>query len=84
VVTDLVQAASFTTRVEADLARLYLESHGIYAVVFDGDAYNYSDGALIGVRVMVLGDEFADARKLLGDYEPRADARSGRGRNRPG
>jgi hypothetical protein len=69
-VTDLVEAASFTTRVQADLARLYLESHGLYAVVFDGDAYNYSEGALIGVRVMVLDEDFADAKQLLRSYKP--------------
>jgi hypothetical protein len=69
-VTDLIKVASFNTRVEADLARLYLESHGVHATVFDGDAYNYSEGALIGVRVMVLDEDIADAEKLLRDYRP--------------
>jgi hypothetical protein len=68
VVTDLVAAATFTTRVEADLARLFLESYGLHAVIFDGDAYNYSEGALIGVRVMVLAEELAEAVELLRDY----------------
>lgn len=68
--TDLVAAATFTTRVEADLARLFLESHGLDAVIFDGDAYNYSDGALIGVRVMVFDEDLADAKRLLREYEP--------------
>ena len=34
-VTDLVEAARFNSRVEADLARLYLESEGVDAVLFD-------------------------------------------------
>ena len=67
---DLVKAASFTTRIEADLARLYLESHGVRAVIFDGDAYNYSEGALIGVRVMVLDEDLAEAERILRDYKP--------------
>jgi hypothetical protein len=82
-VTDLVKAASFMTRVEADLARLYLESQGVHAVIFDGDAYNYSEGALIGVRVMVLDDDLVEAKKLLREYDSKANARSGRSRSRP-
>jgi hypothetical protein len=38
-VTDLVAAASFANRIEADLARLYLESEGIEAVLFDTEIY---------------------------------------------
>jgi hypothetical protein len=68
-VTDLVAAASFTTRVEADLARLFLESHGLHAVIFDGDSSNYSEGALIGVRVMVLDEDLAEAKELLRTYK---------------
>ena len=35
--TDIVEAARFPTRVEADLARLYLESEGVEAVLFDAE-----------------------------------------------
>ncbi len=38
--TDLVEAARYTTRVEADIARLYLESEGVEAVLFDTEV-NY-------------------------------------------
>ena len=39
--TDLVEAGRYSSRVEADLARLYLESEGVEAVLFDTEI-NYS------------------------------------------
>ena len=41
----LVEAAQFNTRIEADLARLYLESEGVDAVLFDTEI-NYFYGGL--------------------------------------
>jgi hypothetical protein len=64
--TDLVELARFGTRVEADLARLALEAEGIGAVLMDGEANNiFGGGGLIGVRLMVLDEDAADARRLL-------------------
>lgn len=80
--TDFLEAVAFNTRVEADLARTYLESYGLHPIIFDGDDYNYSEGALIGVRLMVLDSEFREARKLLDQYA-KEDVRSGRGRSPP-
>ena len=68
--TDVVEAASFPTRVEADLARLYLESEGVEAVLFDAGVQSIGLGPMIPVRVMVLDKDLAAARRLLDDYKP--------------
>jgi hypothetical protein len=72
-VTDLVEAARFNTRVEADLARLYLEDEGICAVLFDADIHNvfgWYYALMLPVRLMVVGEDLAEARQLLGEYKP--------------
>ena len=63
----LVEAARFTWIYEAELARSYLESHGIHAVVFDTQSSLYSDGALVGVRVMVLDEDLDEARRVIAE-----------------
>ena len=68
--TDLVEAARFNWPYQAELFRIYLEQHGVDAVVFDTQSSGYSEGALVGVRVMVLDEDLAEARKLLREYEP--------------
>ena len=65
--SDLVQAARYNTAIEAEIARSFLESHGIGAVVFDSASSLYSEGALIGAWVMVLAEDVAEAVKLLAD-----------------
>jgi hypothetical protein len=69
-VTDLVEAARFDKPYQADLFRMYLESYGLHAVVFDTLSYGYSEGAMVGIRVMVLDEDLADARKLFFEYQP--------------
>jgi hypothetical protein len=64
-VTDLVEAARFDTRVEADLARLYLESEGIDAVLFDTEVNYFSGGLFMPVRLMVLDEDLELAKRLL-------------------
>ena len=66
----LVEAARFNLPYQADLCRMFLESHGIEALVFDAQSYGYSEGAMVGVRVMVLDDDDDEARRVLRDYEP--------------
>lgn len=68
--SDLVEAARFNRPYQADLCRMFLESHGIGAVVFDAQSYTYAEGALVGVRVMVLGEDLDAAKRVLRDYEP--------------
>lgn len=68
--TDLVEVARFSRPYQADLCRMFLESHGVEAVVFEAQSYNYSEGALVGVRVMVLDEDREEARRVLLDYKP--------------
>ena len=65
----LVEAARFNWPYQAELARAFLNSHGVEAIVFDTQSSGYSDGALVGVRLMVLAEDLDEARKLLEDYE---------------
>jgi hypothetical protein len=72
-VTDLVEAARFSNRVEADLARLYLENEGVGGVLFDADINNvfgWFYAAMLPVRLMVLDEDLDQAERLLRDYKP--------------
>ena len=62
----LVELARYNTRVEADVARLTLESHEIDAVLFDAEMHSYLGvGFLMPVRLMVLDEDRADAGRIL-------------------
>ena len=63
--SDLVEAARFNNRVEADLARLYLESEGVDAVLFDTEINYFYGGLFMPVRLMVLDEEVERAQQLL-------------------
>jgi hypothetical protein len=68
----LVEAARCNTRVEADLARLYLESEGIESVLFDtgySSMWGYIGGIFMPVRLMVLDEDLEEVRALLRDYK---------------
>lgn len=70
--SDLVEAARFNTRVEADLARLYLENEGVGAVLFDADTHNvfgWFYALMLPVRLMVLDEDLTEALGLLRDYK---------------
>jgi hypothetical protein len=64
-VSGLVEAAAFDTSVEADLARLYLESEGVDAVLFDDGINRAYGGMFLPVRLMVLEEDVELARQLL-------------------
>jgi hypothetical protein len=68
-VSDLVEAARFNWVYQAELFRIFLEHNGVEAVVFDTQSSGYSEGAITGVRVMVLDEDLAEAKKLLRDYD---------------
>ena len=71
--TDIVEAARFNNRLEADLARLFLGSEGVEAILFDADTNTVFGGiyaTLLPVRLMVLEDDLAEARRLLREYKP--------------
>jgi putative signal transducing protein len=66
-VTDLVEAARYNSRVEADLARLYLESEGVEAVLFDAEINSFYGGLFMPVRLMVLDEDLGVAQRLLAE-----------------
>lgn len=61
----LVELARYATRVEADLARLLLESEGIEAVLFDAETHSVGWGPMMPVRLMVLERDRWIATKTL-------------------
>ena len=63
----LVEAARYTTRVEADLARLFLESEGVEAILFDTEINYFYGGLFLPVRLMVLDDNLERAQRLLAE-----------------
>ena len=63
--TDLVEAARYNSRVEADLARLYLESEGVESVLFDSEINSFYGGLFMPVRLMVLDEDVERAQRLL-------------------
>jgi hypothetical protein len=67
VVSGLVEAARYNWAYQAELARTFLESHGVHAVVFDAQSNLYSDGAMVGVRLMVLDEDLPMAQQLLAE-----------------
>jgi hypothetical protein len=66
----LVELARFQTRVEADLARLYLESEGVDAILFDAEMHGFGWGPMMPVRLMVLDEDLELASKLLAEEPP--------------
>ena len=65
--TDLVEAARFNSRVEADLARLFLESEGVEAMLFDTEINYFYGGLFLPVRLMVLDEDVELAQRLLAE-----------------
>ena len=63
--TDLVEAARYNNRIEADLARLYLESEGVEAILFDTEINYFYGGLFMPVRLMVLDEDVSRAQQLL-------------------
>ncbi|HYX46387.1 MAG TPA: DUF2007 domain-containing protein [Sphingomicrobium sp.] len=65
--TDVVEAARYNSRVEADLARLFLESEGVEAVLFDAEINHFYGGLFMPVRLMVLDEDLGRAKRLLSE-----------------
>ena len=65
--TDLVEAATYNDRIEADLARLYLESEGVEAILFDAEINSSYGGLFMPVRLMVLDEDLDRASRLLAE-----------------
>jgi hypothetical protein len=69
-VSTLVELARFNWAYQAELARSFMESYGLHAVVFDS-GLNIAEGGgiAIAVRLMVLDEDLDEARALLREYE---------------
>ena len=63
--TDLVEAARYNSRIEADIARLYLENEGVEAVLFDTEINHVYGGLFMPVRLMVLDEDLDRAQRHL-------------------
>jgi hypothetical protein len=63
----LVELARFGNRIEAELARLRLESEGVDAVLFDAEMNSFGWGPMMPVRLMVLDDDRELAERLLAE-----------------
>lgn len=64
----MIEVGRYATRVEADLARLLLESHGIVAIILDTQMNNlFGGGGLMPVRLAVDDDDGPDAAKILAE-----------------
>jgi hypothetical protein len=71
----LTTVGIFSTPVEAELARNWLEEKGITAVVMDAETVGmlvHASGALGGVKVQVAESDAARARAILASREGRA------------
>lgn len=66
----LVELTRFDTRIEADLARLWLESEGLDAILFDAEANSIGWGPMMPVRLMVLEQDRDLAEQLLAEGRP--------------
>ena len=63
----LVEAASFQSRIDADLARIMLENDGIDAFLFDAEINSMYGGLFMPVRLMVPADQAEGALAILAE-----------------
>ena len=63
----LVELARFQNKVEADLARLLLESAALEVVLFDEGMNHIGLGPLMPIRMMVPEQDYAAAAELLAE-----------------
>jgi Putative prokaryotic signal transducing protein len=64
----LVELARYPSSMAAEIARTFLELHGLGAVTFDG-GMNIADSSAfaIPVRLMVLDEDYEEAANLLNE-----------------
>ena len=63
----LVELARFQNKVEADLARLLLESAELDVVLFDEGMNHIGLGPIMPIRMMVPEQDYAAAAELLAE-----------------
>ena len=50
---------------DGEIARTFLESYGLHAVLFDADSQGYVEGLSPDVRLMVFQEDAAEALAVL-------------------
>ena len=66
----MVEIGRYNTKVEADLARLLLERHGVLVMIFDAQMNNlFGGGGLMPVRLAVDDKDEAEALRILSEAE---------------
>lgn len=65
--SSLVEVGQYDKPIKAELARLYLGSHGVHAVIFGALSFEYEGGPL---RLMVLNEHLEAAQRVLRSYKP--------------
>ncbi len=63
----MTEVGRYYSQVEADLARLLLESHGIIAFVLDSQMSNFFGGAVVPVRLLVDEEDARQAVAILAE-----------------
>jgi len=63
----MIEVGRYFTQVEADLARLLLESHGITAFLLDSQMSNFFGGAIVPVRLLVDDEDAREAVAILAE-----------------
>ena len=63
----MIEVARFFTPVEADLARLLLESHGIDSFLLDTQMSNFFGGVMTPVRLLVIDEDAREAGAILAE-----------------
>ena len=63
----MIEVARFFTSVEADLARLLLDSHGIDSFLLDTQMSNFFGGVMTPVRLLVLEEDAREAGAILAE-----------------
>ena len=66
----LAEAARYQSRIDADVARLFLLEEGVDAVLFDAEVNSFYGGLFMPVRLMVIEDDLERALELLSEAAP--------------
>jgi hypothetical protein len=69
-VSGLVEAKRYQSRIDADVARLYLLEEGVEAMLFDAEINSFYGGMFMPVRLMVLEEDLERALELLEQTAP--------------
>ncbi len=66
----MIEVARFYSPVDADLARLLLDNHGIDSFLLDTQMSNFFGGAMTPVRLLVIEEDVREALAILAEDRP--------------